>query len=533
VLALFACLPFIVAFTLFSFKIRSWIISFITLYVTCLLAEGVFGASVRDLLPPLASGSVMAMKILIIIGPAFLFYFIEEKIGAVRYFTAALMRLCPEREILVLVIVLGVSPFLEALCGFGTGLIVALPVLLVLGLSPIRVALLSILGEITTAWASMGNAATLEAAISGTNAHLLGMDTALLLIPLTLGSAVLALFLSGGREALCRKGCMAVLAGGLLAGSEWGLSWLVGVDLAGLCASLLVLGALLGYAHLRPHRDPLQAHLTVSKHGQKTERQWKMIVPGAFLLSSLLVVHLFPLPLPLLHATAIWLCAACIWGIICTPQRWNILPEVGRSLWKRLFPIAATILGCVLASAVMQGTGMIDALSHEAEMLGQVYLWVVPLLGGLGAWMTNSNVGSNALFAPMHVEMAQHASLNLTWLSAAQNASASIGRLLAPSCLLLAASSGISESSLFRWVSPIVFLALAGCELVLSIVFLQSGASSLVWVIAWSLLFILGGSLFLFRVSRLPLKQNCEQASVRMKFGARRKQAQRSAGSPG
>ena len=118
--------------------------------------------------------------------------------------TQSIARLTSDRDLQVLLLVLGLSPFVEALCGFGVGIIVIVPMLLELRFGALRVALLSLLGQLTTAWGAMGVAVVLTASLTRLPVDQVGSLTALLSMPTTVVLSLICLHLSGGKAAVRR-----------------------------------------------------------------------------------------------------------------------------------------------------------------------------------------------------------------------------------------------------------------------------------------------------------------------------------------
>jgi lactate permease len=503
-LATLSCLPFLLVLVLFIIGRPGWQNGAVTLAITCILALAAFHAPLSGIEQALLSGSFTAATTLVIILPALLLYQIEEKNGGIRLLTGTLMRVCPERDLLVLLLVLSISPLLEAICGFGTGIIVSVPLFLALGIPPQRAAMLGLFGEMTTAYASMGNAIGLEAAETGLNINVLGTHTAILLLPLTLTGAIGALALSGGKTALRQWWWVALLAACTLVGSEWYFSAVAGAEVVGVLSSL-VTGGVIGIvirirrrSMARPdQRAPLQQH------------NWKAVIgPGIVLISSQVGVHLLaPVRIWASHIviafhtqhfavflnSGVWLFLSFLCALSLSEKGVSLLPSVWKGTRKKMQPIALTILAFVLTASVMQASGMIGVLSSLLDPLGQLYLWIAPLIGTLGGWITGSNIGSNAMFSPMQMAMAHQTGLSLEWIGAVQNACASQGRMMAPSCLILASvAANVREKDVSRWTVPFVLLALAGSSLMLALIFSNTWA-----VFAWAALFGTGGYVLL------------------------------------
>lgn len=479
-----AALPILLVLVGFLRGFASWQTGLLTLLATGAVASAFFHVSLPTMGRAMATALIPALQTIGILGPALLLYALEEASGGMACLTELACQ-GAERALLVLLLVLGLSPFLEASCGFGTGIIVCVPLSLTLGLSPRRAALLGLLGESTTAFASMGNAITLEASLTGLPANALGMTSALLLLPFTVGCACLALFLAGGRDAFRHWWPIALLAALLLVAGEWSAS-LLSVTCAGVLSSLLVSTLLGGLVWWRWQ--------TQTSERQPTAGQWRrragLFIPFLVLLSGQLLVHGMA---PLSHLAAqsevvfggqhwivadspgTWLVLACLSVVLLRHNR-SIMAQAWRQTVRRLLPLATTLGSFLVISALMQVSGMITTLASLFTPMAGLYLGIAPLLGALGSWMAGSNTSSNALFAPMQIALARQFHLNVLWVGAAQNAAASVGRLVAPLCLYLAASAArVPERTLVLPTWRVATGALLGIETVLVLRFPSAG----------------------------------------------------------
>jgi len=225
------------------------------------VCHGVCGARLSPvaLAPPplLRRRGATALSVLTVLLPALLLYHLQRVTGGMHVLTQHIARLTADRDLQVALLVLGLSPFIEALCGFGVGIIVIAPVLLELRLGAVRVAVLSLLGQLTTAWGATGVAVVLTASLTRLPVEQVGSLTALLSLPTALVLSLVCLQVSGGTAAA------------LLTGGAWLLSRIVGVELMGLLSSTLTLALLGGVGALVSRRA---AHARAIAHkGRKGE----------------------------------------------------------------------------------------------------------------------------------------------------------------------------------------------------------------------------------------------------------------------
>ena len=78
-------------------------------------------------------------------------------------------------------------------------------------------------------------------------------------------------------------------------------------------------------------------------------------------------------------------------------------------------------------------TGMMNLLASDiAAAVGRFYPAAAALIGASGSFVTGTGVGSNIMFADMHVQAANALGMNPITIFAGQNAGASLGNLICP-----------------------------------------------------------------------------------------------------
>ena len=120
-----------------------------------------------------------------------------------------------------------------------------------------------------------------------------------------------------------------------------------------------------------------------------------------------------------------------------TPQAWNAnIYSMIRSLSDNLIlPIAGVILAFVMTLELIQ-------LIADRNNLHDIDTWVffrwvfktaaAVLIGSSGAFITGTGLGSNIMFAQMHIDAAASLGMNPITIFAGQNAGASLGNLICP-----------------------------------------------------------------------------------------------------
>ncbi len=127
---IFAVIPLAVALVLMTlFQRNSRQAGLVTLVLVCTMTGVVpaFHLSPLQLLLAIGAGGATALPVLTVLFPALFLYHLQRVTGSMQIVTQHIARLTSDRDLQVLLLVLGLSPFVEALCGFGVGIIVMSP----------------------------------------------------------------------------------------------------------------------------------------------------------------------------------------------------------------------------------------------------------------------------------------------------------------------------------------------------------------------------------------------------------------------
>ncbi len=488
-LVVVALLPLLVAISLlllFQWDIRD--AGWTTLAVTVVLVALVpaFHRTPWQIALSVGEGSVTMLTAGLILLPALFFYQMQWETGAIDSLMRGLAKFVPDRDLQTMLLVLGVGPCIESLCGSGSGAVAILPLLVRLHSDKLKAIQLSLLSQIIVAWGSLGLGTTLAANLAALPVGLLSVHTALLLFPSAIGFSLLALKLSGGRSALGRYWCAALLAGSFLIVVTAFCSRFVMTEVAGVFASASVIVLLLAWA-LLSRTGP--AHLLhADTNTPEMTRFLAALLPYFLLTTGIFVSRLFPpvalwlqtygvlecpaikLHLAVFYSPGVWLLLAALIHIPLFSLQSVHLTHIHLKTWRRFLPAVAAMLSFLSAAALMQDSGMIAVLGRAAAVFGETYVWVASLVGALGGWLTNTILGGNALTVPMQMDVAAHIDVSLPWLIAAQNASAAMASAISPArIILLTTSIGLfgQEAQVLRKIGPIILWSLALTTLLL------------------------------------------------------------------
>ena len=109
--------------------------------------------------------------------------------------------------------------------------------------------------------------------------------------------------------------------------------------------------------------------------------------------------------------------------------------DICKKTIKHVMPVMVTMSSLLIVSYIMQSsnTGMMQLLASDiAAVVGTSYPAAAVLIGSSGSFITGTGLGSNIMFADMHMQAAEALGMNPITIFAGQNAGASLGNLICP-----------------------------------------------------------------------------------------------------
>ncbi len=122
------------------------------------------------------------------------------------------------------------------------------------------------------------------------------------------------------------------------------------------------------------------------------------------------------------------------------------LLEIYKQTSAAVMPVLLTMGSLLIVAYIMQSpsTGMIQLLAHHlADVAGVFYPAAAVAIGAGGAFVTGTGLGSNIMFADMHIHAAQTLNANPITIFAGQNAGASLGNMICPNNTVAGLGSNI------------------------------------------------------------------------------------------
>ena len=118
--------------------------------------------------------------------------------------------------------------------------------------------------------------------------------------------------------------------------------------------------------------------------------------------------------------------------------------EICKRTVSHVMPVLVTMGSLLVVSYIMQSsnTGMMNLLASDvAAVVGRFYPAAAVVIGASGSFITGTGLGSNIMFADMHIQAAQALGMNPITVFAGQNAGASLGNLICPNNTVAASAA--------------------------------------------------------------------------------------------
>lgn len=375
----------------------------------------------------------VVLEVVLVVGGGILFAEAGRYTGNQHEITSWVTRSLGTGIVPVLAIVHGFTPLTESLTGYGIGAALAVPLLLGLGLSGKKAAIIGLLGLCAVPWGSMGPGTLIASHLTGVDFDTLGVTTAVFNVVVFVAVGVTAALLISAPGARLASVLAALGSGLLLSATVFGANALIGTAPAGAIGGLVTLAL---HIALRAARGN-----TI----RVTRDVARAFIPYAIVLCGILAVTVVFALLPgdatileaVLTSPAFWLFAAT--GVLLASRRgfFREALAAGTGTWLRVAP--ATVLFIVLG-ALMGVSGMSEELAGQLARLGSSYLFLLPLFAALIGFITGSNSGANALAAGAQADVAVALGVDVPLAIGAHNAAGAAAMMTSPARVELATS---------------------------------------------------------------------------------------------
>ncbi|WMI81219.1 L-lactate permease [Anaerotignum sp. MB30-C6] len=399
-------------------------------------------------------------KIVMLVFSSFLLLNLMQRSGAMKQVQNTLADVTDDRRAQLIIVGLMVPIFLEGAAGAGSPAAIAAPFLVGLGFDPIVAIVIALLGDATPcSWGGAGlttitggaylvdqgiSSAALNSAMVG-RIHMFGV----FIIPFLI---VMIAFGKKGFQGIIPYLFFSGLSTGLI---MFVLSNFVGPEITSLGTGLLSIVYSVVYLKFVKIKTP-EAYrykggsISAEKEGQtRRYSSFHALSPYLVLLIALPVVrYTVPFTTLITFGYIVWvdvvvfLCA-CIGCVILGVSMEGFFDTMKQTA-VRVLPVLVTMGSLLTVSYVMQHsqTGMIQMIASTiADAAGQFYPAAAVAIGSAGSFITGTGLGSNIMFAPMHLNATSMLGLNPITVFAGQNAGASLGNLICPNNVVAACAT--------------------------------------------------------------------------------------------
>ncbi|PVA11036.1 L-lactate permease [Pelagivirga sediminicola] len=448
--AVLAALPIVIALALLLLQagpVRGALAGVVSAFAIAMLA---FPAPLPRLLAAQIDMAPVALEVALILLGGLILSNLMSASGAQERLGHWVIAACRNQIRAVLLVVLGVIPFAESVTGFGIGVVVGIPLLVQIGLSGRRAAVVGLLGLVTVPWGALAPGTLVASRLAGVDFQGLGVASAWLSGPVFLVAGAGAVIVAFGWRMALRSAPDLFFAVILLWLGVWGSNTLIGTPLAGVLGSLFTIAILL-----------LRARF--SGPGQRTnkgrllqESAPYLILVAGLLAAKALSLVVSPAFLPALEilgspATWLFLASATIPMVQKLPaNRARTLTTASAKQWH---PIALTTVLFLILGVILAASGMSEALANAGARAGYLYPAIAPWIGALGGFLTGSNTGASAMFAASQAQAAQVVGYPVPTLVALHNVGASLAMMAAIPKVMM--STRLAEDATGQATDPV------------------------------------------------------------------------------
>ncbi|MBP7859563.1 L-lactate permease [Patescibacteria group bacterium] len=462
--------PFFIFSILLIFfrKASLFLISFITLIVTAFIAIVFWQSSFSLFLLSFTKGSQVALDILYIIFGALLFLSLLKKINITENLAYHLNNFSSDFRIQVIILAWFLENFLEGIAGFGTPAMIVAPILVSLGISPLKSIVISLLGNsIAVSFGAVGT--PIRIGFAGINLDFvsIGINSAFyglvgLIVPVFM-LFVLVSHLQNKKDLFLQGVPFALWSGFAFVIPVYFISFL-GIEFPSILGSIIGLILVLLTIKLRlfvpkeVHKNP-KALITPSillnlKH---------IIFPYSLFILLLILAKIFLTQFNLFNPGFVFIITSLIIAVIYKINFNNLFLFSKTALTKTLEPFL--VIFCMSSMVqIMNNSGITTAISQIFK--SPALIFISPFVGAYGAFITGSATVSNIMFGSAIFESSIFMSLNPINILALLATGAGIGNMVAIADVLSAKTVTDSRES----ISSIIFALLPYCLFYLTLV---------------------------------------------------------------
>ena len=424
-----AAVPILVVIGLLLTRVPAWVPPVAGVLAATLIGLWALDAHAAELTDAVGGSAATLVKVLAIIAGGVTLARVMDRTGAQKQLADWLAAGGASLSS-ALMMANGVVPFMESVTGFGVSLIIGLPLTLAFGFTAYRAALITLMGIVIGPWGSMGPGTLLGAELAGETFMDLGVATAIVNFPAVIISGVVTAFIaarSAKVRGLMLVGylCVGAVSGLLLGALVLGSNLLLGTPVAGAVGAAIM----------------SVAWLLVVRKGNLRPGPGGSIIPYAVLVFGTIAGQLVSSVVPIgwlaevISSPAVYAFAGV--GVALAQYR-QPTPGLAHDAFRLWLNTGVPTALYILFGLVMQGGHIAETLAQSLANLEDGYLFLMPVIGALGGYMTASGTGTNAMFGPTQVAVGSQLDIHPQWSMALNNAAGCWGTIASPARIELA-----------------------------------------------------------------------------------------------
>lgn len=463
-----ALLPILILIVLMGvFKVPGDRSSLITLIATIIIAVWHFGQPLQQTSLSFIYGALKALiPILLIILMAIYSYNVLLHTGKIEVLKAQFSSISSNKCIQVLLITWGFGGLLEGMAGFGTAVAIPAAILISLGFKPGFSALVSLIANsVPTAFGAVGVPVivlaqeTAQDVMEVAPAVVAQLSVTMILVPI-----VIAQLTVPGWKALPRNILIGVVIGAVSLAVQYLAAKYIGPETPAILGSIAAIAVIILMGRILDRKAGQEASGLKGRYsGRQILQAW-----AVYILIMVLILLTSPL-LPLKDILAPIAETSLDFNIGGEVRTWSVqwltqggillfigsfiggLLQGGKAgallllLWRSTVQLKKTFITviCLVGfSSIMETSGMINTLAVAlATATGALYPLFAPAIGAIGTFLTGSDTSANILFGKLQAGVAGHIGADPVWLSAANTAGATGGKIISPQSIAIATSA--------------------------------------------------------------------------------------------
>jgi len=475
---IFAATPVLLLVVLLGFfKLSGDKSALITLGATLAIAIFAFNLSPKDAGIAFSYGVVKAIfPILIIIIMAIFSYNVLVHTKKMEVIKDQFSSISSDKSVQVMLLTWGFGGLLEGMAGFGTAVAIPAAILISLGFKPIFSAVVSLIANsVATGFGAVGTPVKVLATESGIgveNIQQLSADLVIQLSPLMFIIPFIITFLTDSSiKSLPKNIILSLLAGGVSLVTQYYTATHMGAETPAIMGSIASIITIIIFGRIIEKKKEKQ---DTKKHSvREILSAWS--VYGLILILVITTSPLFPSLREALQSVCVtkfnftinsilmdgsiqtvtkthlvtWLTdagvllflGATIGGLIQGARIKDLIILLGKTAVQQKKTII-TVCCLIGLSTVMDLSGMIAILGLALALAtGSLYPLFAPTIGCLGTFLTGSDTSSNILFGKLQSTVAGQIGTDPSWLTAANTAGATGGKIISPQSIAVATSA--------------------------------------------------------------------------------------------